>query len=310
VGPLEFGYQGLPRDPETGLIYFRNRYYDPELGRFISADPKGYVDGPSEYAFEMDDPANGADPLGLRDLDEDDKKFIRGITKSQNELAAEYRKSGTYQGKSITGDDYEGLMTDFRTQRETYVQATWDAAPGQAILSSRQTVSWTDTTKVTRYFPQPSPEEIKKGNAEGERILAWTVAAPTVATGLLAGALPPTPAFAGPPSGRATTELVVEPAAPEPPESTSSGIGVTRHGVDQKITRGVRTADELDAIKNPLDTRPVQIDAKGRPSQRVVGQKAEVVRNPQTGKIVSVNPTETAKAQRLRRRNEAKKDDQ
>jgi RHS repeat-associated protein len=63
VGNL-FGYQGLPRDPETGLIYFRNRYYDPELGRFITADPKGYVDGPSMYAFEMDDPANGRDPMG------------------------------------------------------------------------------------------------------------------------------------------------------------------------------------------------------------------------------------------------------
>jgi len=64
VVPLEFGYQGLPRDPETGLIYFRNRYYDPELGRFISADPKGYTDGPSMYAFEMDDPPNGSDPMG------------------------------------------------------------------------------------------------------------------------------------------------------------------------------------------------------------------------------------------------------
>jgi RHS repeat-associated protein len=66
VGNL-FGYQGLPRDPETGLIYFRNRYYDPELGRFITADPKGYTDGPSMYAFEMDDPANGSDPMGTCD---------------------------------------------------------------------------------------------------------------------------------------------------------------------------------------------------------------------------------------------------
>ena len=64
VGNL-FGYQGLPRDPETGLIYFRNRYYDPELGRFVTADPKGYVDGPSMYGFERNDPTNGSDPLGF-----------------------------------------------------------------------------------------------------------------------------------------------------------------------------------------------------------------------------------------------------
>jgi len=62
-----FGFQGMPKDPETGFVYFRNRYYDPELGRFITADPKGYVDGPSMYAFEKGDPVNGTDPLGLCD---------------------------------------------------------------------------------------------------------------------------------------------------------------------------------------------------------------------------------------------------
>jgi len=62
-----FGFQGLPVDPETGLVYFRNRYYDPEMGRFVSADPKGYVDGPSMYAFEKGDPEDGRDPLGLFD---------------------------------------------------------------------------------------------------------------------------------------------------------------------------------------------------------------------------------------------------
>jgi len=84
--------------------------------------------------------------------------------------------------------------------------------------------------------------------------------------------------------------------------STQSGIAVTRHGVNQKINRGVRSADELDAIRNPLDVRPVRVDELGRPSQRVVGRKAEVVRNPDTGKIVSVNPTSTRKAERLQRR--------
>ena len=34
-------FQGHPVDPETGFVYLRNRYFDPELGRFITADPMG-----------------------------------------------------------------------------------------------------------------------------------------------------------------------------------------------------------------------------------------------------------------------------
>ena len=64
IGNL-FGFQGLPVDPETGLVYFRNRYYDPEMGRFVTVDPKGYIDGPSVYAFEGNDPSNETDPMGL-----------------------------------------------------------------------------------------------------------------------------------------------------------------------------------------------------------------------------------------------------
>ncbi len=86
--------------------------------------------------------------------------------------------------------------------------------------------------------------------------------------------------------------------------TTESGISVSRHAVNQKINRSVRTADELDAIKRPLEVKPVKIDDFGRPSQRSIGRSAEVVRNPETGQIVSVNPTSTSKAERLLRRNE------
>ena len=42
----------------------RNRWYDPELGRFITKDPMGYPDGPNGYAFVEGDPVNGRDPSG------------------------------------------------------------------------------------------------------------------------------------------------------------------------------------------------------------------------------------------------------
>ncbi len=60
-----FGFKGLPRDPESGLIYVRNRYYDPEMGRWITSDPLGLVDGPGQYAFVGGDPVNFGDPMGL-----------------------------------------------------------------------------------------------------------------------------------------------------------------------------------------------------------------------------------------------------
>ena len=36
---LDYGFQGRRLDRESGLMYFRHRYYDPELGRFVQRDP-------------------------------------------------------------------------------------------------------------------------------------------------------------------------------------------------------------------------------------------------------------------------------
>ncbi len=38
-------YTGRELDSETGLYYYRNRYYGVELGRFVSRDPGGYETG-------------------------------------------------------------------------------------------------------------------------------------------------------------------------------------------------------------------------------------------------------------------------
>jgi RHS repeat-associated protein len=59
------GFHGQPKDLETGFVYMRNRYYDPQLGRFITIDPLSYVDGPNPYGFVKNDPVNHIDPLGL-----------------------------------------------------------------------------------------------------------------------------------------------------------------------------------------------------------------------------------------------------
>lgn len=60
-----FRYTGQRLDPETGLYYFRARYYNAAIGRFLSPDPVGYFDGPNVYVYVGNDPLNFIDPTGL-----------------------------------------------------------------------------------------------------------------------------------------------------------------------------------------------------------------------------------------------------
>jgi RHS repeat-associated protein len=62
---LRFRWAGREYDQETGLYYLRARYYDPQLGRFLSEDPAGIAGGLDLYTFVGDDPVNRTDPSGL-----------------------------------------------------------------------------------------------------------------------------------------------------------------------------------------------------------------------------------------------------
>lgn len=60
-----YGYTGRREDAESGLDYYRARYYSSDQGRFISRDPIGYVDGYSLYQYCRSNPFKYLDPKGL-----------------------------------------------------------------------------------------------------------------------------------------------------------------------------------------------------------------------------------------------------
>ncbi|NGZ04520.1 MAG: hypothetical protein CV090_15875, partial [Nitrospira sp. WS238] len=61
-----YTYTGREIDSESGLYYYRARYYDPVTGRFLQEDPIGFDGGdPNLYAYVGNNVPNGKDPKGL-----------------------------------------------------------------------------------------------------------------------------------------------------------------------------------------------------------------------------------------------------
>jgi RHS repeat-associated protein len=63
---LHDGLDSVMTDMDVQLEYMWNRWYDPQLGRFISRDPIGFAGGLNLYGYVGNNPLTFTDPYGLR----------------------------------------------------------------------------------------------------------------------------------------------------------------------------------------------------------------------------------------------------
>jgi len=68
-GSQPFGFAGGLWDPDTGLVRFGARDYDPETGRWTAKDPIDFASRDTNlYAYVGNEPINRIDPTGLVEL--------------------------------------------------------------------------------------------------------------------------------------------------------------------------------------------------------------------------------------------------
>jgi RHS repeat-associated protein len=107
-------FTGREYDQETGLYYYRARYYDPSIGRFLQTDPIGYQGGINLYNYVGNSPVNWIDPCGLNPEKKKEsiwdklERWRREGEKNRKKAEEEWRK---------------------KSWREKLSEATWNLAP-------------------------------------------------------------------------------------------------------------------------------------------------------------------------------------
>jgi RHS repeat-associated protein len=104
----EIGYTGHFYDADAGLVYMQARYYDPEMGRFLSTDhvpgSPGDLFSMGRYTYVKDNPSTLIDPSGNYSCDtKNEKSNCREVKKGRdrlNNLARSYSSHST-EGKRL-----------------------------------------------------------------------------------------------------------------------------------------------------------------------------------------------------------------
>jgi RHS repeat-associated protein len=142
-------YSGEQFDADLGAYYLRQRYYNPERGRFFTPDPfAGFLDDPPSqrpYLYVGADPVNWTDPTGFG------RKKGRYTVKEQAHISSRYGVCAKFEGAfELLAGVWEaaGWPTP-----ETHPDLPWEGV---------QDPDFSPPKEIVRNMPQENPQRYKR----------------------------------------------------------------------------------------------------------------------------------------------------
>jgi RHS repeat-associated protein len=163
----------------SGQLYRRNRYYDPQSGRFTQEDPIGIAGGLNTYAFADGDPVSYSDPYGLSAESKDEAEcgicarlFVAALVRMSPRAATTVLGGTVAASRLVTGG---GLQAHERMGGHTLARHVGRTVPQLAgrLLSNPKLTS--ASTFTNRAVAEASISGTLQANSQ--RVQAWLASA-------------------------------------------------------------------------------------------------------------------------------------